>query len=50
MHYNETGTKVAQNTEVATNWQQTFYDITTVYHHELKDLDGEMIETKKKRG
>ncbi len=34
---------------MARNWQQTFYDIATVYHHELKDLDGEMIETQKER-
>ncbi len=34
IHYNETGTEVAQNTEVARNWKQTLYDITTVYHDE----------------
>jgi hypothetical protein len=45
MHYNETGTEVAKNTDVAKNWIQTFYDITMVYHDELKNFDSEMIET-----
>ncbi len=45
MHYNETGTKVAKYTEVAKNWKQTFYDIATLYHDELKNFDSEMIET-----
>ncbi len=45
MHYNETGTEVAKNTEMAKNWKQTFNDITTLYHDKLKNFDSEMIET-----
>ena len=43
MHYNETGT------EVANNWKHTFTDIYTLYHEELKNLykliDSGMIHT-----
>ena len=49
MHYNETGTEVAKNTEVARNWKQTFNNITTVYHDELNNFDSEMIETQQER-
>ncbi len=49
MHYNETGTEMAKNTEEAKNWKQTFYDITTLYHDELRNseklIDSEMIES-----
>ena len=47
MHYNETGTEVAKNTEEAKNWKQTFYDITTLYHDELKNSE-KLIDNKLK--